>query len=607
MPKLFALVVTYLTIQVVYSQQIHTIKKIDELIALGHSIKTKNIDSVLLLANNTYAHSRALKYELGIVKAMTLASFYYYDTYRFDTAKFLLHESLQYFDRFPKHQNSIDHGQVFLHLGFIAVKVSDFELAGRYANNALTIFKLNNDHKNIAGTLILLGGIESSQGYYARGLAYYTNALRIKIDNNYQEEKYISDFSNIAGIYVKIGQYEKAIQYSKKALSLARKYKHPTKELISLNTMGIIYSSSKQYDSAIYFYEACLALSKTLNKTENKEIAHYNIANLYHKKGQYPRSNKLVNELIAMKPRLNVLYNAKILQAKNYLKLSRIDSAGLVASSLYHNFNKSIKNIESKIELTYILSETYRLNKKYDSALHYLELNHNLNDSIHNIQNQHKLSQLYSELESIEKEKEIEILKQESLIRKKKNNGIYLILAASVFIIFITSCSALLFLRNKERNTKLLNIELSKQLEIKKRDLHQQALKIIYMNNGLVEIENNLKKLHNQIEKKQSKDIDSMLDTIQNSKTLDTEWENFTKYFDQVYHEFTHKVSARFPNLSTAEKRLVLLIKMELKNREIASLLNIDSASVKMAKYRLKKKLHLPEEIDVQIYLNNFN
>lgn len=44
------------------------------------------------------------------------------------------------------------------------------------------------------------------------------------------------------------------------------------------------------------------------------------------------------------------------------------------------------------------------------------------------------------------------------------------------------------------------------------------------------------------------------------------------------------------------------LIKMGLENREIAMLLNIEASSVKMAKYRLKKKFNIDESVSLRVY-----
>ena len=45
---------------------------------------------------------------------------------------------------------------------------------------------------------------------------------------------------------------------------------------------------------------------------------------------------------------------------------------------------------------------------------------------------------------------------------------------------------------------------------------------------------------------------------------------------------------------------------MGLKNKEISSILNIKYESINMAKYRLKKKMDLSEEADINDYIESF-
>ncbi len=607
MKKHAYIIICLVTICINTSAQSISSNQIDKLLKIGHEIKTKNIDSALLLAQNALQKSQASQYPLGVANAYSLASYYYFDKYKYDTAKFLLNKSIQYFAKNPEHQNTTNHGQIFLLLGYIAVREQNLSLARTYANNALNIFKQHDHKENILSALVLLGSIESGEGNYAKGLAYYSNSLRIKISLDYPEELCISDYSNLAAIYIKIGQYEKAIQYSKKAIIISEKKSYVEKLLTNFNNLGAAYSALYKFDSALFFYEKCVSLSKVNGEYEENNIALYNISNLLYKQKQYEKSIVLVKEVISSKPSIDLQLNANILLASNYFSVGKTDSSIALAIRLYTNPYKYSRNKESTIELTNLLSKAYKLKKKYDSALYYLNINQLVTDSMYNQDNQRKLNLLYLELINLEKEKEIAGLQQEGLIQKKKdNNQIILLISSSLIIIFLSICVILVF-KNKDKKVKLKNIELKHELGKKKRDLHQQTLKIIYMNNSLIEVENSLKKVQLQDGGNQSQNIELIIQIIRNSKTLDTEWKNFIEYFDQVYDQFTQKVFNRFPSLSISEKRLVLLIKMELKNREIASILNIDAASVKMAKYRLKKKLQLPEEIDIQQYLQNFN
>jgi tetratricopeptide (TPR) repeat protein/DNA-binding CsgD family transcriptional regulator len=584
-----------------------TIEQIDKLIQKGYDLKTKKIDSTYYFATTAFQKSKKIQYALGIAKAYTLVAYYYFDKSKYDTANILLNEALQFFYLHPEHQNSLEHGQILLHLGYVAVREQHLTLARTYAQNALNMFKLHDKKESILSAIVLLGGVESNEGNYAKGLAYYSNAFKIKSELNYPEEKFIPDYNNLAGIYKKIGQHEKAIQYFKKALALSEKYKYIERELINLNNLALAFTEIQKYDSAFYFYEQCISLADSVEKKELKNIALYNKANLLDKLGQSEKSTQLVKTLISSKPSTDVLFNASILLAKNYFKSGSFDSSIILASKLYKNHYLYSGNKEAIIELTNLLMKLHEVNKKYDSAFYFLNIKNSVADTLYNQSNQRKLNLLYAEMISLEKEKEIESLEKEKILQKKRNSSqIIVLFSVSLTIIFI-SVSIVLTLRHKDKIQKLKNIELVQQLEKKKRDLHQQTLKIIYMNNSLLEIENSLKKIKTQSSDNQSRDLEIIIENIHNKKTLDTEWENFINYFDQVYDQYTQKLITRFPNLSVSEKKLVLLIKMELKNREIASILNIDTTSVKMAKYRLKKKLQLPEEVDIQQYLMNFN
>jgi len=64
-------------------------------------------------------------------------------------------------------------------------------------------------------------------------------------------------------------------------------------------------------------------------------------------------------------------------------------------------------------------------------------------------------------------------------------------------------------------------------------------------------------------------------------------------YFEQVNKNFFQNLATRYPELNTNDLRHCALIKLNLKVKEAASLLNVSPHTVKSARYRLKKKLHM--------------
>jgi DNA-binding CsgD family transcriptional regulator len=86
-----------------------------------------------------------------------------------------------------------------------------------------------------------------------------------------------------------------------------------------------------------------------------------------------------------------------------------------------------------------------------------------------------------------------------------------------------------------------------------------------------------------------------------NSSTILTEedWKKFKKMFDDVYKGFFNRLNIKFPQLTVSEVRLMALIKLEHTNNEMASMLGISAESVRIARFRLRKKLAIQSNADL--------
>ncbi len=73
----------------------------------------------------------------------------------------------------------------------------------------------------------------------------------------------------------------------------------------------------------------------------------------------------------------------------------------------------------------------------------------------------------------------------------------------------------------------------------------------------------------------------------------------FEANFERVHHEFFTQLKANFPDLTAKELQLCAFVRMNLTNKEIASILNISVRGVETARYRLRKRLGLTQEEDM--------
>ncbi len=95
--------------------------------------------------------------------------------------------------------------------------------------------------------------------------------------------------------------------------------------------------------------------------------------------------------------------------------------------------------------------------------------------------------------------------------------------------------------------------------------------------------------------------------TFYNQRILtDEDWALFKQNFEKVYPGFLMRLRTAFPELSNAEERLVLFIKLNLNTKESAAILGISADSVKKGRNRLRKRLQLAEEVDLDGFIRAF-
>jgi DNA-binding CsgD family transcriptional regulator len=84
------------------------------------------------------------------------------------------------------------------------------------------------------------------------------------------------------------------------------------------------------------------------------------------------------------------------------------------------------------------------------------------------------------------------------------------------------------------------------------------------------------------------------------------DWLSFQKRFDEVFPLFNGQLKRQYKDLTSAEIRLFILIRIGFSNAEMSSCLGISPESVYKSRYRLRKKLDLPEEVDLTAFIQAF-
>lgn len=221
------------------------------------------------------------------------------------------------------------------------------------------------------------------------------------------------------------------------------------------------------------------------------------------------------------------------------------------------------------------------------------------------VRQQQELMILYQtekkEKELLMQEKQNADLRNESRIQKLNlqrvwiGSGLLLSFGLIAFILYRQKTMKRRMLEEQEK------IALKRDLEFKQRELTTHTLHLVSKNKLLAELKTGLQSLKEQSGGQQT--VNPLIGAIDRDLRDDADWENFERYFKQVYSDFDEKIKQAFPTLTRNEIRLVTLMKMNLSTKEIASILNVTPESVNKARYRLRKKINLPTDQNVQDYI----
>lgn len=557
-------------------------------------------------ARNVIRRAESNGFDFGVIKGRILQGYAFYKGTKLDSAKLVLNECERYFVERHELQNSLDYGRTLLYLGMVTREMGDFAIARLYANKCRDIFSQLNNERYLCDSFVLIGHIELSLEDYGGALKYFLEASKIYQSANVPGGTIASNALSIANVYTRMAQFDRAIPFAKLAVHIIDSLGGSTSVRINaFNQMGNIYSNKRDLDSALFWYRKVADEANEAANSLMSFIAEYNIANVNSNFGNYQLSNKILRTLLSSTGEVpaGMLENCDRLFAKNYLGLKNADSSILFGRKVFKNSTR-VGAKQQLVLISEVLMNAYLEKGRLDSAFYFQRLHYASKDSLFNKENQRKFAKVFAELETIEKQFEIERLQSEQEMETVKRRDLQYIIVAILFSAIMVIASLALLLRYRQKKQQLATTQLRHQLEQKERDLHQQALRMIHINNRLSEVEESLKKMKEE-SPNSSVDLQQLIGTIHMSKALEKEWENFNSYFSSVHEGFIEQVERKFPLLSVSERRLVVLVRMNLTNKEVASILNIEVGSVKMAKYRLKRKLGLTDEQDMYLFLQN--
>lgn len=395
---------------------------------------------------------------------------------------------------------------------------------------------------------------------------------------------------------IEFNHYTKAAEYFSKAgdsLNLG----------ICLEQLGNLYKSRDAFDSAHICYNRALPILSRHGSFKRRATAYNNYSILLIYEGKFDEALVYADSAFYLAHSNKDMYKA-MLYLNNmgalYAELGQYDRATRIYKECVLK-NKSYSYPRRMLQNFRSLYEVYELKNQYDSAFMYLQSFNLLKDSLTEADVKIKIAELEIRYDTQEKELALKNSQLSHIETKKeldnRNILVFLILGSVVLIVFfyrfhIKQKQKELYL-NRERLSELTKILLEKNSLLKE---YEEKLAF---NSGL---NNDHDSPDDFSEDSPGSDI-----MMYNQRILtDADWLAFKNQFDKAYPDYLIRLRKKYPTLTDAEERMFLLIKLKLNNKEAASILGIAPNSIKKTRNRLRKRLELPEDMNLDVCISEF-
>jgi tetratricopeptide (TPR) repeat protein len=534
-----------------------------------------------------------------------------------DSIRFLL---INLYERHFEANNNVK-GYSSLWKGEQAVQEAKFRIAKEHFIDAIKLFEQLKDSSSLGHTLNWLGAVHSYLGDNAEATRNHYRALNV-----YESMKdsigVVSTMREIAGTFNNQGLFEEAERTFFYCLHYYERVKDPISEASVHSAIGDLYHHMGKPALSEKHFSIALKLFTKENYPAGVAQGYNNIAIYKMTSGAFLDAKKWLLKAKAYADSIGdyvqtpiLLYNLGVCEDETGNNAAAID---LINACLIENKKRGHvgdMTTRSHKRLSKIYAENGDLTKALDHQLSYDKLR----DSLNLEDNRKSIEELNIQYQTAKKEAEIKQAQQEN----ESSRFWVWVLAGSLIALLIAIASAISFLVYKNKRAKeiasmedgLRNSEMSlikqelnfnkQQLSDYTETLKEKSIQIISLEDQIKATlgeESGMKFIHEGLQANED-----LIDNIYGFKILtDEDWIRFKRYFDNVYPGMIQRLRDLQPDITAAEQRLFMLIRLNSESKEIADMLGISPESVRKTKYRLKKKLSLNEDVSLDEYVRKF-
>jgi tetratricopeptide (TPR) repeat protein/DNA-binding CsgD family transcriptional regulator len=586
----------------------------------------------------TYPEIDSIRQRLNILTTDTAKSHFLYESMRnfYNHAKSSVdydkgEQCVVLLDSLARHSgNPAIYVEAFLGKSLVESRKGNTKESFASSKAALNWVQKTSDKNLLARTYDELADSYRKLENWDESLRYSLLALRnFEVLGNHIKAGHI--YGDMTNLFIRQGNYKQAFDCAQKSVAIFNKI--GTAEHLSVaysQLAGATMGLDNAKDAIAYQLRSDIYLNE-MGDVRNIAVGKNNLGEYYSRAGDQEKAISLVLEsidmiekfggkkqpnLIAKYLNLGIIYGRNKEYAKSEVALKRSIALADILGSQF----RLMQGYEE-------LANTYRADKQNEKAVDLYPKVLALRDSIFRKERVERMANLSIQYETEKKELQI------AQLEEKNKNQLWIIWLAIAGVVLAVGLGLVTFsayrgqrkitvqnktLSEQEKtilsatNERLLmekelqnekNIRLQREIETKQRELASTSVYIQQKNQLLDDLQSQLQEA-SVYEGNTGEMLKQMSRTVKQQIRFDNDWEKIKIHFEGVHPDFFDELKRLSTSLSDHELRHCAYIKMKFSTKEIANLLGIDPNSVKVSRYRIKKKLVGDSDTDLVDFIH---
>lgn len=503
--------------------------------------------------------------------------------------------------------------------------ISDSDSSFIFAVKALERSKDLGDDLLLAKSHLLMGKLLFFKGIYSES----ANNLLIAEELLMSEENnsLLIDNYNLRGrIAYKTQKLDSSISMHQKSLDLSIKNEDEIRQAISMGFLGGIYEKKQEFQNALVYQWTALSIFRKLGIEDSSAEFNENLGSIYEDLGNFDSASFYFQKAFELNVKAGDSLNliSIVNNLGDILRKRGQTEDGLLKSNIALALSRKLNQPYEESSALRDIAKSYSDLKEFQMAYQYLDSSRIVYQEMFSKETATQMA-LMDELFQM-KLKDRQILELQQM--KKFDEKIRVLFVILIFSLLGFSWLIInkknvkskvkfqLLEREKEimlTQQKLMETELShiqlkdetlrNELESNAKSLTAQTLHVIDKNKMLEGIKHRLQDSLDKDAREQKKNIRNLIKLIEFNFVQDTDWDDFKKNFEKVHEGFFQNLKGKSMDLTPSELRLASLMRMNLSSKDIASTLNISQDSLRISRYRLRKKLALEKGESLQQFI----